>query len=58
MNTFRQEPEQVYLLELGVPSTPVALTDLHDEGWLAAFMLGDLYDRLEIAAPLTAPKDD
>jgi predicted ATPase len=56
MNAFRQDPEQVYLLELGVSPTPVALTDLHDEGWLAAFMLGDLYDRLEIAAPRISAK--
>jgi predicted ATPase len=51
MNAFRREPDQFYVFEPGAAQMPVALTDLHDEDWLSAFMLGDLYDRLEFAAP-------
>ena len=51
MNTFAQEPEQFFVLQPGADRTPVTLTDLHDEDWLAAFSLGDLYDREAFAAP-------
>ena len=51
MNAFRREPDQFYVFEPGAARMPVVLTDLHDEDWLSAFMLGDLYDRLEFAAP-------
>ncbi len=58
MNAFRREPDQFYVFEPGAARMPVALTDLHDEDWLAAFMLGDLYDRLEFAAPATLHAGD
>lgn len=51
MNAFRKEPSQFYVLQPGPGRKPTPLTDLHDEGWLAAFSLGDLYDRLGFAAP-------
>jgi len=51
MNTFRRDPEQFFVLQRGADIMPVPLTDLHDEDWLAAFSLGDLYDRLDFAAP-------
>lgn len=52
MNAFRHQPEQFYVMEQGQSSVPVPLTSLHDEDWLSAFSLGDLYDRLEVASPL------
>ena len=51
MNTFRREPEHFFVLQRGVEHNPTPLTELHDEDWLAAFSLGDLYDRLDFAAP-------
>lgn len=58
MNAFGREPEQFYVLGASQndpndpeATEPVALTDLHDEDWLAQFDLGDLYDRLKFAAP-------
>lgn len=58
MNAFRRDPDQFYVFEPGATRMPVALTDLHDEDWLSAFMLGDLYDRLEFAAPATLHAGD
>jgi len=51
MNTFRDNPEQFFVLQQNTDTLPVLLSDLHDEDWLAAFSLGDLYDRLDFAAP-------
>jgi len=51
MNTFRDNPEQFFVLQQNTDTLPVPLSDLHDEDWLAAFSLGDLYDRLDFAAP-------
>ena len=53
MNAFRNEPQQFFVLQPDADRTPVPLTELHDEDWLAAFSLGDLYDRLDFAAPRT-----
>ena len=51
MNAFRAMPEQFFVLERGREPLPVALTELHDEDWLALGPLGDLYDRLDFGAP-------
>jgi hypothetical protein len=53
MNEFRDEPEQVYVLESAAPGQPVptAMTELHSEEWLAQAKLGTLYDRLAFGAP-------
>jgi predicted ATPase len=56
MNTFRSTPTQFYVLQPGQSVQPVPITELHDEDWLAAFELGDLYDRMDFAAPLGLPK--
>lgn len=50
MTDFRKNPEQFFLMEAGYSPLPVALTTLHDEDWLAAFDLGDLYARLEFGS--------
>lgn len=54
MNTFRDEPEQVYVLERTAPDqpVPVAMTELHSEEWLAQAKLGTLYDQLAFGAPV------
>lgn len=56
MNAFRDEPEQVYVLDRSVPDrpVPVAMTDLHSEEWLAQAKLGTLYDQLAFGAPRIA----
>ena len=51
MNEFRDAPDHFFVMQSGEDSFPVPLTSLHDEDWLAAFSLGDLYDRLDFAAP-------
>lgn len=51
MNAFRDEPQHVFVLQPDADRTPVPLIELHDEDWLAAVSLGDLYDRLDFAAP-------
>ncbi|MGB0713546.1 MAG: AAA family ATPase, partial [Gammaproteobacteria bacterium] len=57
MNTFRDEPDRFFVLQPRAETSPTALTELHDEDWLAAFALGDLYDRLEFAAPTLIPAE-
>lgn len=51
LNGFRKEPGQVYVLQPGRVLQPAPLTELHDEDWLAACSLGDLYDGLDFGAP-------
>lgn len=58
MNTFRDEPENVYVFESATPggAVPTAITDLHSEEWLTHAKLGTLYDRLEFSAPVMDEK--
>ena len=56
LNAFREEPGQVYAFQPGRIHQPIALTDLHDEDWLFACSLGDLYDGLDFGAPPLANK--
>jgi predicted ATPase len=58
MNAFREEPEQFFVLESQHPRQPIALDELHDPDWLAAFELGDLYDRREFGARPPVPASD
>lgn len=51
MDTFRQDPDQFYVLEPASSVQPVPLDQLHDPDWLAQFSLGELYDRLAFGAP-------
>jgi len=43
LSQFKEEPEQVFVLEHGQETGPVPLTELYDTDWLARFSLGDLY---------------
>ena len=59
MNEFRDEPEQVFVLDRSDPSRalPVVMTELHTEEWLAQAKLGTLYERLAFGSPLeTVPR--
>lgn len=59
MNEFRDEPEQVFVLDRSDPkrALPVAMTELHSEEWLAQAKLGTLYERLAFGSPLaTVPR--
>lgn len=53
LNVFRDEPEQVYVLEKSNPSgyVPVPMSELHSEEWLAQAKLGTLYEHLAFASP-------
>jgi predicted ATPase len=51
MNEFRENPEYIFVFEPGENKTPMVLTELHDEDWLAQCNLGDTYDRLGFASP-------
>jgi predicted ATPase len=52
MNEFKGHEDQFYVLRQDSPDpVPCALDELYDPDWLAHFVLGDLYEREEIAAP-------
>ncbi|MFO0661331.1 MAG: AAA family ATPase [Polyangiaceae bacterium] len=51
LNHFKDEPENVWVLDPADEVTPKRLTDLHDEDWIARFAIGDLYAREVIGAP-------
>lgn len=44
LDCFKEQPEQVYVMERGSPSLPARLDELHEPGWLRHFSLGDLYE--------------
>jgi hypothetical protein len=43
INEFKEQPENVFVMETGEATLPVPLTRIHDPEWLAHFALGDLY---------------
>ena len=51
LNHFKNEPENVWVIDPEHDVTPKALTELHDEDWLARFSIGDLYAREVVGAP-------
>lgn len=50
LDQFKEEPENVFVMEPGRETAPVALDALHDPDWLAHFSLGDLYAHEEFGA--------
>lgn len=58
MNEFKGDEESFFVLDRSVAgsSIPTPLTAIKDPAWLRHFALGDLYDRLDIAAPTRAPR--
>jgi predicted ATPase len=51
LNHFKDEPENVWVIDPEHDVTPKALTELHDEDWIARFSIGDLYAREVVGAP-------
>jgi hypothetical protein len=51
INAFDDCPEQLFVMQPGQPTCPVAVVDLKERDWLAHFALGDLYMREEFGAP-------
>jgi predicted ATPase len=51
LNHFKDEPENVWVIDPEHDVTPKALTELHDESWIARFSIGDLYAREVVGAP-------
>ena len=51
LDTFKEHPEKVFVMEPGHEVLPVPLDKLKTRNWLAHFSLGDLYERLKYGAP-------
>ena len=59
LDQFKEEPENIFVMEPGRPTLPVRLTDLEDREWLAQFSLGDLYTYGDFGSPPSAlPKSE
>ncbi len=50
LNAFRDEPEQVFVMDPTEPTLPARLTEIRNPDWLTHFSLGDLYEHLEFGA--------
>lgn len=53
LDTFKEFPEKVFVMEPGQDVLPVPLDSLKKRSWLAHFSLGDLYEHLKFGAPAT-----
>ncbi|MFE8602910.1 AAA family ATPase [Archangium violaceum] len=51
LDTFKELPEKVFVMEPEQEVLPVPLDQLKKRSWLAHFSLGDLYEHLEYGAP-------
>jgi predicted ATPase len=51
LDTFKETPEKVFVMEPGHEVLPVPLDKLKTRNWLAHFSLGDLYEHLKFGAP-------
>jgi predicted ATPase len=54
LDTFKDLPEKVFVMEPGQEVLPVPLDSLKKRSWLAHFSLGDLYEHLKYGAPAGA----
>jgi len=54
LDTFKELPEKVFVMEPGREVLPIPLDQLKKRSWLAHFSLGDLYEHLEYGAPAKA----
>jgi predicted ATPase len=54
LDTFKELPEKVFVMEPDQEVLPVPLDQLKKRGWLAHFSLGDLYEHLKYGAPAGA----
>jgi predicted ATPase len=51
LDQFREDPDQVYVMEPGHERQPVELDTLKKRVWLEHYSLGDLYSHGEVGAP-------
>jgi predicted ATPase len=51
MNEFKGHENQFFVLDRDARPSPTPLDELKDPDWLAHFALGDLYERMDFAAP-------
>lgn len=56
INAFEDHEDQLYVLEPGQPTQPVALADLHDPAWFTSFSLGRRYERGDFGAPTSGAR--
>jgi predicted ATPase len=54
LDTFKELPDKVFVMEPGHEVLPVPLDQLKKRSWLAHFSLGDLYEHLKYGAPVGA----
>jgi predicted ATPase len=54
LDTFKELPEKVFVMEPEQEVLPVPLDQLKKRSWLAHFSLGDLYEHLKYGAPAGA----
>jgi predicted ATPase len=54
LDQFKEEPENIFVMEPGQATLPIRLTDLEDREWLAQFSLGDLYTHGDFGSPPSA----
>ncbi len=52
LDEFKEQPGSVFVMEHGLESRPVPLTELFEPDWLARFSLGKLYERGEFGGQL------
>ncbi len=54
LDTFKELPEKVFVMEPEQEALPVPLDQLKKRSWLSHFSLGDLYEHLKYGAPAGA----
>jgi len=55
LDEFKEEPENVFVMEHGQEKQPVPLNELYDPDWLSRFSLGQLYAHGEFAGQRKSP---
>jgi hypothetical protein len=51
LDQFRDEPENIFVMEAKQETSPQPLTEMFGADWLKQFSLGDLFSHLEFGAP-------
>lgn len=57
IDAFKDQPDQLYVMEAAPRPLPIPLSELKAPEWLAHFSLGDLYAREEFGAPSDDDED-
>lgn len=52
LDQFKEDPENVFVMQPGKGTLPVQLDSLKKREWLKHFSIGDIYSHLEVGAPI------